>query len=279
MISFIIIFHPKRLDNLKQTLHFLKQRENSDIEVILCCQTYIKYFDSPFNNTKFINLESNTYLKPKMTNIGVKAAQNDIIVLLDSDRVLPTNYFTNTCSQLNPNEIITTKNLYYVLNKYNNAQIESGLIKKISDFRSEKNESMKKNLFSGNTIMWKSDYLRIGGYDENFAGYGFADNDMTKNALENGLTPIFLEENELHLYHDDLFDFNNQLLSRAEYKIICAINGLKYFNKWQLKFDLAMEEFINIVNINLSRYKTSHVNEFIRQLSIYNNSFKLCTIY
>ena len=68
---------------------------------------------------------------------------------------------------------------------------------------------LKKNLFSGNTIFYKQDYLDCGGMDESFVGYGFADNDMNLNVISKGYKAVWLNDLEIHLNHNIEFLYEN----------------------------------------------------------------------
>lgn len=277
MISFIITFNIKRIDNLEQTIRFLEKREKiiTSCELILCCQHYCKPLNTKFKTTKSINLYNNSFIKSKMLNTSVNQATNDVIVILDSDRILPKNYFTNIYNQLKSNEILSTQYLYSLERPYTDIEIESNNIIKKPDFRYSDNKNRQKSLFSGNTMMWKSDYLKIGGYDENFIGYGFEDNDMTRNALTNGLNFKLLNYEELHLNHELRFYWNNDYINLNDGHIIFAANALRYCNKWDLLIDPAIQSILDEANNRLSLFKQELIEPYIQQVKIYNEKHNL----
>lgn len=275
MVSFIVIYHPRRLNNLQQMLRFLSRRDLQLVkqsELVLVCQTMCDvHIDSSFKEVKRVDLNLDTYCKPKMTNEGVKRAVGDVLVLLDADRILPYGYFTRIIAQLKPLEVVTTQNLFTLSKFYDDSDIDSGNVNKKPDFRSLTNQGRYKNMFSGNTIMWKSDYDKIGGYDENYLGYGFADSDMTRNALVNGLKMVFKQEEELHLYHDKLFDWNNGHIHKDEYRIISAMNALYYCNKWKIEADKGINDLWEEVSSLMNRYRPEHVSRFNDLVAEYYN--------
>jgi len=273
MVSFVVIYHPRRLDNLNQMLRFMSRRESSllqNSELVLVCQNHCtEEFESGFSEVKHINLECDTYCKPKMTNAGVAVSQGDVLVLLDSDRILPYGYYTRLIPQMKEKQVITTQNLYTFDQPYEDDEIESGKVRKKPDFRSLTNQGRYKNMFSGNTIMWRSDYDAIGGYDENYVGYGFSDTDMTRNALLNDLKMVFKQEDEYHLFHDQIYDWESGHIHKDEYRIISAINSVYYCNKWKIEADKGVNELWEEVSSLINRYHRVHVDKFNRLLGDY----------
>ena len=135
MISFIIYFHSSRLDNLSQTLRFLEYNEpNLDRELILVCQDQC---DTNFKNATLIQLHLTTYHKAKMCNIGVQKANNDKIVILDSDRILPYRYFEKVDELIIDRTIISCDRHYKLSIPYTDAQINDNIdLIMCADFKS-----------------------------------------------------------------------------------------------------------------------------------------------
>lgn len=258
-VSFVVLFHPSRLSNLLQTIRFIERRElNLHKEYVLVCQTEC---ENVFCNSKLINMCLKTYHKPKMTNTGVQESSGEIIILLDSDRILPPNYFTNITKTIKHNDVVSTEFLYRLHKNYTDEEIEDNLIIKYPDFRSRTNQGRKKNLFSGNTVLMKDFYLSFGGYDESFEGYGFADTDTTKTVEKTG-NIIWLQKEEYHLYHRKNIFSNNESLE--DFRIYTAINALKYFNKWKIPVENHTLDLIKIVQKNLDHYPDNLQKEFLK---------------
>jgi hypothetical protein len=236
MISFVFYFSSKRLENLHQTLRFLKKRENlCKNEVLLICNDEIKEkFDLP--NYKIINLKLESYHKPKMCNIGVYEASNELVALLDSDRILPHNYFENNAKKIQKKEFLSTTNLIKLIKNYTDDEIENNNFEHMTDEKSKRGTHLFKNLFSGNTLFFKKDYMESGGMDESFVGYGFADNDMSINIISKGYKSKWKSDIELHLHHDAEFVFEKKLISQEfEFKKISRKNLEKLVDKWNNK--------------------------------------------
>jgi N-terminal domain of galactosyltransferase len=248
MLSFVIYYHSSRMDNLQQTLRFLVNRELplvSQSELVLVCQDRGYCHPQKFSSVQVIELGLTDYQKPLMCNCGVWAANGEILILLDSDRVLPQNWFQKAVDHLRPGMIITTTNLLACIREYTDEEIMSGNIETISDFKCSANSMLSKNAFSGNTVMYKSDYIMTGGMDETFVGYGFADNDMVENCLSKGLSFHYLNDPELHLYHEKFVIQNSAKLYRSDFKLYTLLNGLKYCRKWK---KIPSESLLNLLS-------------------------------
>jgi predicted glycosyltransferase involved in capsule biosynthesis len=261
MISFVFYTHSKRLDNLLQTLRFLKNREpNLEKEIIVVFQDngpsiegVIKY-----------DLNMDTYQKPKMCNFGVSQCKHSIIALMDSDRILSANYFTDICRVINYKQFITCSTIKQILIPKSDDQLDFLTSDFIIEERSQINKIRSKNLFSGNTVFWKRDYEVIGGMDENYVGYGYADNDMTQTILSAGMEQIYLSNEELHLYHEEGVFYKKEKMTDAQ--IFGAINVLKYSLKWKIK-DKIINKICNEVSSKLANYPEELQAEFLSLLN------------
>lgn len=262
-ISFVIYFHSSRIDNLLQTIRFLENREPELLcgELILVCHDSCNSVKAKFDSVKQFNLQHKIYHKSYFCNYGVNMASSDIIILLDSDRVLPENYFTKCVNYVDNGMFITTKSLYNLVQQYTDEEIQSDKIQKVDDFRSVTNLGRHKNLFSGNTVFFKSDYINAGGMDESLEGYGFVDNDMTRNVANRGYKTIYCDKDELHLYHTKEIYVGDKCVNK--FKIMTAINALKYFKKWNLPVDGESNILIHEVRKSLHLFDSYLVDKFV----------------
>ncbi len=225
-----------------------------DQELVLVCQSDCNLVESGFQNQLQIAMKLPTYHKSLMSNTGVKHASGDILVLLDSDRILPRDYFAKAIKKLKKNEIVSTERLYRLSHNYSDTDIDTGNYERFEEFRSKTNEGRRKNLFAGNTVMYRETYLRFGGYDEKFVGYGFSDTDITMNMMSNRLVPIWLKDEEIHLQHDHAMCLNNTMIHRETFKIITATNALRYCTKWKIGMDAGIKELINEVEATFDEF-------------------------
>lgn len=268
-VSFVIIFSSNRINNLNQTLRFLFKREIKlhQSEIVLACQDSCEV-KSPFCNTKIINFGMDSYEKSYMTNRAVEQSSGEIVVLLDSDRILPKDYFFRAAKMIRQNTIITTERMYNLDKDYKDSEIENGEVAKTPDFRSKELLGRKKNTFAGNTVMMKSDFF---GYDESFTSYGFADTDMSRSALHRGMNVIYLEDEELHLWHPKEIYRKGELLEVKLFQIIVATNALRYCNKWNTPLDEGIKEVMVFAERDHSIYDSGLYKEYVKERTIAEN--------
>jgi glycosyltransferase involved in cell wall biosynthesis len=261
-VSFVIYFHSSRLDNLCQSIRFLENREPDLLgsELFLLCHDNCEKIDTKFAVNSVYNFGDLTYNKAKFCNYGVQNASGSVIVLLDSDRILPHGYFHKCVNGLRPKQFITTKYLYDLAKPYSDYEIESNHIDKVQDYRSIANVGRSKNLFSGNTVFYKNDYLATDGMDETFSGYGFTDNYQTHNIISKGYEQVYLDDDELHLYHHKNVYWKGQKVDN--FKIMTAINAVKYFKKCKLPIDRESSILLHEVRNSLHLFPQDLVDIF-----------------
>ena len=146
-ISFVIYFHSRRISNLRQSLRFLHERENlTKSEIILICQDSTT---EKILGLRPINLKLDSYHKTRMCNIGVRLAKNEVISLLDSDRILPSNYFAKIYEKIKFGDFFSTWKMYKLQKEYSDEEIRLEKIEKKEDFKCRKNSACKTCLSSG----------------------------------------------------------------------------------------------------------------------------------
>lgn len=95
--------------------------------------------------------------------------------------------------------------------------------------------------------MHRKDYLAVGGMDESFVSYGFADNDMVENCLSKGLKFIFRDELEIHLYHESFVMIDGERVPRSRFRAYTLLNGLKFCRKWKKPLTGPLLELLKVV--------------------------------
>lgn len=228
--SFIIYYHSQRLENLQQTLRFLKKNHSEVIsksELVLMCQNNHQIDIEGFSSVNQISMNLPEMNVPLLTNEGVRLAKNEKIVVLESDRILPKGYFEEVLSELQEGVMLTTKKMKKLLAPVTDDALINEQYETYCDDRSESCEFGVKNMWSGNTACMKSDFLKVGGIDPFYIGYGWADCDMTLTMQKAGIKSIYKENyTELHLWHE------NQTYGSNDQKELFINNCLYCCRKW-----------------------------------------------
>ncbi len=229
LASFVIRYHTRRLDNLLQTLKFLNLWHNSVIrqsEIILLCQDRCGNIKTNFKETHNFNMELPEMMMSHQLNFGVNKAQSNIIILLDSDRILPQSYFENVLQQLQKKTMISCKKMVRITEMVSDTDIINNQFPYYEEHRTN-NDSLTRNIFSGNVAFYKEDFLEFGGADEGYIGYGWEDHDLTASMTATGVNSIFFNDTEIHLHHE-LFSYGS-----FDQKKLFVKNGIRYCRKWK----------------------------------------------
>ena len=185
---------------------------NLNKEVLLKWENYINV----------LNLEENVGLE-KGTNLGVYNASSDEVLIVNDDNIFPKNwdkklkYWNLQNNQLiTPNQIEPLPSMFAQFNiKDLGKTHEEFDLNKFWEY--EDSISKEQMDIAGSTLpiyMKKQDYLRIGGWDENFELGMVADWDffLKCNLSKIGLTRIY----NCHFYHFASISANGEKRQRAE---------------------------------------------------------------
>jgi len=179
-----------------------------------------------------LNLEQNVGLC-RGTNLGVYNAQYDKILIVNDDNVFPLNWDTHLETDYIENSLLTPNQIEPYPSMFPQFYIKD-LGKSIDTFNLKHFQEYEKTLNNktvdetGSTLpifMSKIDYLRIGGWDENYELGMVADWDFFLKCQLSGLK--MLRTYNCHFYHFASVSTNGEKRQKAEY------NGHEYARyKW-----------------------------------------------
>jgi hypothetical protein len=175
---------------------------------------------------------------PFVTNFGVERATSDKLIILESDRILPTGYFAAVIDQLEEGIQISTKMMNRPTQALSDEEIE-GEYEFDEERRSEEVVPGERNMWSGNTALMKSDYYKAGKMDEFYKGYGWADCDMTLTMEAAGIKSIYRDEIEIHLWHEAM------TYGDGDQKRMFVENGLHFCKKWDRSLPVWFREDVS----------------------------------
>jgi GT2 family glycosyltransferase len=179
-----------------------------------------------------LNLEQNVGLC-RGTNLGVYNAKYDKVLIVNDDNVFPISWDKYLLETYEPNSVISPNQIEPYPSMFSQFIIENldtdpktFNLKKFWAF--ETNISSKLKQECGSTLpilMSKTDYLRVGGWDENYELGIVADWDFFLKCQLSGLK--MLRTYNCHFYHFASVSTNGEKRRQAE------INGFEYSKyKW-----------------------------------------------
>lgn len=189
----------ERLANLKRTLDWINGFTGAEIIVV-----------EQDSHSKIADLHlkcKHVFVKSKMPfnkswgfNIGLKMANSGIIVFGDSDLIMESEKFIEAVKMLESYEMVNPYNSVIDLTPQESSQgLES--IAKISRPGRGETDIQKVPMCGGICIFRREAINRIGGWDQNFIGWGGED-DFQSFKVKNFLTSYENTAKCYHLYHD-----------------------------------------------------------------------------
>ena len=133
-------------------------------------------------------------------NVGLKYAKSDIIVFTDCDIIMDPDQFINSLKLMDKYDMVSPYSSVVDLNAQESNQPFGNIIKINRPGRGEL-DNQKINICGGITIFRKDAINKIGGFYEEFIGWG-AEDDFQTIKVENFLTYYEQPGRCYHLYHD-----------------------------------------------------------------------------
>jgi predicted glycosyltransferase involved in capsule biosynthesis len=199
--TFIIGYRHKldRYFNLRRTLEWINGF--SKVQVILVEQdnhSKIKHLNLPCQHI-FVKSKM-PYNRSWAFNVGIKYATSEVIVFGDSDLIMNPDDFINGLKALDNYDMVSPYHSVLDLNQQeSNLQIDQ-MVKIERPGRGE-TDHQKINI-SGGITMWRANAIKkIGGWSEDFIGWGGED-DFQTIKVQNFLTWTELKARCFHLYHE-----------------------------------------------------------------------------
>ena len=154
---------------------------------------WVRYVHTPLPYAEMPYCRSWTF------NVGARQARGRILILHDSDMLVPQNYASEVwCRHKDGYEVINLKRFIFYLSQAHSEQIFSSSQLEIT----RPPEVVVQNLEAGGSLAVSTEaYFALGGFDESFVGWGGEDNEFweraqTRSVWPYGYLPIF------HLWHE-----------------------------------------------------------------------------
>lgn len=199
-ICYIIGYRHKedRYNNLSKTLDWLLSIPN--LEVLIVEQDTESKFKNIWSiNHVFLN-NPHPYNRSWAFNVGVKEIDADIYAFGDSDLVMKTDEFLESINELENYDVVSPyKSVLDLTEDETKYNLENWLSIKRPG-RGE-TDNQKINLCGGLVLFTKKSFEQVGGWNEDFIGWGGEDDFMTLKVNALNLKTKEMPYKIYHLYH------------------------------------------------------------------------------
>ena len=216
-------------------------------------------YDDKFSFIKVISIKTEgLFSRSNLINNGVEESTTPFICIQDGDVVLPKDMYEYSLSLLD-----SGFDLVYPFNRKVNQILDKQSFINDFDFENTPIKSeFRPNSDGGMQFINKESFLKIGGYNTDFKGWGSEDNEFILRVISADLRYIRLNNSLYHLKHEkDKTTKNNDDILIKSYSIYndtndinALINQNEYLMKTALKYDEKYDKFHNVVSFN---YKVS----------------------
>lgn len=227
--------------------------------------------------------EKNFYCWGNAWDKIVENAKHDIVLYLDSDRILPQNYLKLVVENINDNLFLFPLYLYSTLKdlplsfiKEIRDELNSDYLnyKKYSNFISPDHRIFsnpvdairKKNPMSGCVAFTKKTFYDSGGLDKSYIGWGYPDTDYFMQTYKMGCNFLPLHVSEIHLFHN-YDDGGKKFLNRREVRLMGLWNGVKFCKKWDIPIHASILKLAEEMQINIELVKKNNLENFLNNFS------------
>ena len=266
----IVIVNYKSWCHLSKCLDSILNQTNVKTEIIVVDNNSndnkINEFKAKYISVKWIVNSENLGFS-RACNIGANNIEHDWILFLNPDTVIPNKCFSLLMNKANKihNTIFSIKQLNeknkdsYAYGNFLNIYTLNGIQRFFYRLFNGKNKNKlsRLNSFSPDWVsgsfllIRKEDYIKIGGWDEEFWMY-YEDMDICKRAKSFNINTIFY--NDLYCYHfhgkSSRKDFNTKINSKVQVIKSSLIYINKHYNGIQaniLSFSILFSVFIELI--------------------------------
>lgn len=233
-----------RINNLRRVLDWVNAF--SSVQVILVEQDKFSKISHLGLKAQHIFLKTDKpYNKSWAFNVALKYANSDIVVFADSDLIMNPDALIEALKMMSKYEMVNPYNSVIDLNPQETLMPMEQMISINRPGRGE-TDHQKVPLCGGICLFRKDAITRIGGWNENFIGWG-AEDDFQSIKVKNFLNWTELPNKCYHLFHSrDPLDMNgyqrnlqllNQLAALSKEDLVKTINKDLQKNGMKNKYD------------------------------------------
>lgn len=238
MLSIFILYSADRLPQLRLTVECLRDMPGFfQCQKIICVDGKTNATIPDFDTVEVPRREHGFYCWADCWAAAITAAKFDIILYIDSDRIIPVEFLMKCREIASENTFVFPKRLYQL--KFD---VPIALLRSLRDNPKDSNDVYadhrvfndpiaairKKNPMSGCVSFTKETFWRSGGLDPSFCGWGYPDTDYFMTTFKQGCKFIAVDCDELHLHH-------NYQPGVLQYRLMNLYNGVLFCKKWDLE--------------------------------------------
>jgi len=190
---------PDRIINLRRTIDWLSGFNNIDL-VLIEQDKYSKISHLNLRAKHLFLKTDKPYNRSWAFNVAIKRNNNPIIIFGDSDLVMDPHQFIESINQMDKYEVVSPYSTVLDLTPDESMLDINGMSQIKRPGRGEE-DNQKINLCGG-IVMFRADSIvKIGGFCEQFEGWGAEDNFQTMKVEKMGLTFKEMPYKAYHLWH------------------------------------------------------------------------------
>lgn len=190
---------PDRIINLRKTLEWLGSFSNIDVMIIEQDKhSKISHIDL---RAKHIFIKSDKpYNRAWAFNVALKRNTNPVIIFGDSDIIMDPNHLIEGINKLEEYDVVSPyKSVLDLTPEESNFPFQ--MLPNINRPGRGETDNQKINLCGGIVIFKTESIMRIGGWNEDFLGWGGEDNFQTYKIEKLGLKSLELPYKCYHFFH------------------------------------------------------------------------------
>lgn len=214
----------------------------------------LEEYKNKFSLLKVITTKTEgLFSRSNLINKGVEESPTSFICIQDGDVVLPRNIFEYSLNLLD-----SGFDLVYPFNRNVNQILDKQSFIKNYDFEKVSSKSeFRPNSDGGMQFIKKESFLKIGGYNTNFKGWGSEDNEFILRVILGNLKFIRLNNSLYHLKHekaegtennDDILIKSYNLYNTND--VNALINQNEHLMNTSLKYNKKYDDFYNMFIFN-----------------------------